>query len=344
MNVKAYELILPGEERHVHITSLLFHPPTGKVFIGTTDMRGDLLYTFDPKTKVFESCNFRRIADRYDVKIHRSLVMDRDGSILGATAGLHGVQEREHALGGKIFRYDPRNDRLDLIARPVEREYIQSILHDPDRRLVYGFTYPVPYFFRYALDSGDCKRFYIDSLPHLPAIDDEGCVWATWGQQNSFFKYDPGVDKIDWKQLRLPRLEVTPFGPSPDPGQVDCMISGADGYLYVGSVSGALYRFDPAKETVEYLGKPGTGLRMSALTLGEDGKIYGITGMEQGTFLFAYDRDEGRFQSKGPILDPELKDCPYITHHIIPAGGGTFYSGETDNPRRSGYLWESRCR
>ena len=341
MKVISYEHVAPGKERSIHVTSLLYHPVEKKVYLGLTDMENDLLYTFDPADSSFETCEFRRIADKYDVKIHRSLVLDEDGSILGATAGLHGVPDRSKARGGKVFRYRPGDNSLDLLAEPVDRDYIQSILHDPKRKAIYGFTYPIGHFFVLDLETGESSSQLIDSYPHLAAMDDEGCVWATWGKGNSLFKYDPERDEIDWHKVGLPRLTVSHLAASPtDPGQADCMINGNDGNIYIGSVSGGLYRLDPVNVAVEYLGKPLTGLRMAAMAIGPDGLIYAIGGMKEGTRLFSYDRKDGRFVIHGPIQDPDGQ-CPYITHHVVMSDPRTFYSGETDNPERSGFLWEA---
>ena len=341
MRVKSYEHTLPGRERAIHVTSLLYHPGEDRLYLGLTDMDNDLLYKFDPADSSFTTCDFRRIADEFDVKIHRSLVLDEDGSIIGATAGLHGIPDRHRAGGGKVFRYRPSDNSLDIIARPVEEEYIQSILHDSGRQKVYGFTYPVGRFFVLDLETGKSRSQFIDSYPHLSAMDDDGCVWATWGQGNQLFKYDPERDEIDWHRTGLPRLAVSHLTSSPsDPGQVDCMINGGDGMIYIGSVSGGLFRLDPASIDVHYLGKPLTGLRMAAMTLGPDGLIYAIGGMEGGTRLISYDREADHFDVLGPIRDGDGM-CPYITHHVVMSDSTTFYSGETDSPGRSGFLWET---
>jgi hypothetical protein len=343
MRVKAHELKPPGEERAVHFTSLLYHPGEEKVFVGLTDHGNDLLYTFDPKTSEFESCGFKRISDKYDVKIHRSLVLAEDGSILGATACLHDVRSRPNGQGGKIFRYTPSSGDIEVITRPVEHDYVQSILYDAGRKVVYGFTYPVSYFFRHDLDTGKTSSHLINSLPHLPAMDNAGRVWGTWEGQNSLFSYDPDADEMTWHQVKLPRLQVSHTAGAPaDPGQVDCLLNGKDGYVYIGSVSGALFRLDPDEVEVEYLGKPVTGLRMAALTLGHDGLIYGIGGMGESNRLFSYDREEDQFRILGAVHDPDRDDYPYITHHIVSSGPDTFFSGETDNPKRGGYLWETQ--
>lgn len=343
MYVRAHELKPGGEERKISITTVMHHPSHAMVFLGITDMSNDLLYTFDPRSGAFRSCDFRRIADKFDVKIHRSLVLDVDGSILGATAGLHGLQERDKAMGGKIFRYDPSDGSIELVARPVKNDYIQSIVLDQRRRIVYGFTYPMPNFFRYDLETGASKVFYINSLPHLPGLDDQGCLWGTWDSDNRLFKYDPEKDEMHWSNTRLPRIKVSHRTATPeDEGQVDCMINGGDGYLYVGSVSGGLFKLDPGTFKIDYLGKPCGGLRMACLIVGDDGLLYGIGGMKEETRFFSYDRSDGRFSILGTIHDLERNAHPFISHHICKKDKRTFFTCETDNAERSGYLWEMR--
>jgi hypothetical protein len=172
-------------------------------------------------------------------------------------------------------------------------------------------------------------------------MDDSGCVWATWSRGNNLFKYDPEKKEIDWLKVGLPKLAVSHFASSPsDPGQVDCMVNGGDGFIYIGSVSGGLFRLDPGEVKVEYLGKPLVGLRMAAMTIGPEGRIYAIGGMGEGSRLFSYDREEGKFTIHGAVID-EDGQSPYITHHVVMSDSRTFYSGETDNPKRSGFLWES---
>jgi len=344
MYVRAHELKPGGEERRISITTVMYHPPQAKVFLGTTDMSNDLLYTFDPKSEAFQSCGFRRIADRFDVKIHRSLVLEKDGSILGATAGLHGLQERDNAKGGKIFRYHPSDGSLELVARPVKKDYIQSIVLDQRRRIIYGFTYPMAHFFRYDLESGASKVFYINSLPHLPAMDDQGRVWGTWESDNRLFRYDPDKDEMLWSNVRLPRIRVSHRATAPeDEGQVDCMLNGTDGYLYIGSVSGGLFKLDPNELKIEYLGKPCLGLRMACLIVGDDGLLYGIGGMKQENQFFSYDRSRQTFKIIGIVHDAQRNADPFVSHHICKMGPKTFFTCETDNAERSGYLWEIRA-
>ena len=56
---------------------------------------------------------------------------------------------------------------------------------------------------------------------------------------------------------------------------------------------------------------------------------------------FVYDRKSGRCEALGPIRDEQAgADC-FRTHDCCLVGDRLFV-GETDNPRRSCYLWECR--
>ena len=106
----------------ISFTSLLYNPNDGLVYCGLTTADNDLLYTFNHETKEFTSLNFQSVADEFDVKIHRSLELDDDGTIYGATAGLHPVPKRLSAEGGKIFKYHPDDGKIEVLARQLESE------------------------------------------------------------------------------------------------------------------------------------------------------------------------------------------------------------------------------
>ena len=162
-------------------TTVRYHPD-GHVYCGTTAFDNDILYRFDRKARALECLNYDDVAERYEVKVHRSLEIDTDGKMFGGTAGLHDVPERENAPGGSLFVFDPKTDEIEKIGIPVEREYIQNIVFDPGRRKICGCTYPVPYFFCFDVETREtvCKH-YTGSMPHRLAIDDAGLVWGYLG-------------------------------------------------------------------------------------------------------------------------------------------------------------------
>ena len=334
-----------ADERFYHhlisFTTVMYNPNDGLTYCGLTAYDNDLLWTFDPETKEFRSCGYQSAGERFDVKIHRSLELAKDGTIYGATACLHALDQRAEAPGGKLFRYDPKTGKIEILAIPAPHDYIQTIALDDDRGILYGFTYPVWKLFRYDIASNRTKDFgNIGTGPHIPAIDDQGCVWGAWKdrcrKRDNLLRYDPETDEITYFDYGLPRMSPV------DVGTVDSMLNGRDGYLYVGTSAGALCRLDPKTAKVAYLGKPDPELRMPGLILGNNGLLYCGTGTEGNTKLFAYDRESAKFIELGRVYDPQINDSSFILHHITEAADRTIYTGETDNPRRSGYLWECK--
>jgi hypothetical protein len=222
----------------------------------------------------------------------------------------------------------------------VEREYIQNIVLDRERRRICGCTYPVSHFFCYDLNARrTVRRHYLGAYPHQLAIDDEGRVWGTWGHSNHLFAYDQDRDAFHFSRAPLPGLERTDTGP------LDGALNGGDGFLYFGTTQGALVQVDPQDPDapeVRFLGKPLSKWRLPALTCGEDGLLYLVAGGEYDVHVVTYDRQTGRFDDLGRVVDEEKGLSCYMPHDLALTADGVAYVGETDHPERSGYLWECR--
>ena len=325
----------------ISFTSLLYNPNDGLIYCGLTTADNDLLYTFNHETKEFTSLGFKSVADEFDVKIHRSLELEVDGTIYGATAGLHGVTKRLGAEGGKIFKYHPDEGKIEVLARPVKYDYIQCIALDRQRKIIYGFTYPVPKFFRYDILTGESFDFdYIGGGPHIPAVDDDGFLWGTYGGGggNPLFKYHPDSG-FTWFEHGIPAMHG--MGQSLRSAAIDGMMTGDDGFIYVGTNEGALHRLNPKTAEVEYLGKPHTSGRLTYLAIGPDGMLYGAAGASyETTIAFRYNREKRTFDVLGRMLDTGIDKSCFIVHHVCMTPDYTMYAAETDNPDRAGYLWE----
>lgn len=341
----------------ISFDSLAWDSAAKKLYLGLTAINTDIFYTFDPQGCRFTSLNFQRVSDKFDVKLHRSIEIDSDGTLYLATALLHDVDEQHEAKGGKLLRYDPKSDEYTLLIVPVPSNYIQSILLDRKQRVIYGFTYPSEQMFRYDLATGEARHLaYIGNgvmicQPHCAVLDREGRVWGTWGESRAFeyapgpvpvriFRYDPRQDEFTWYQHGFPKVDAA------DPARVDHMLLGADGLIYVGTVSGGFSRLDPATGEVESLGKPYPGGRLSGLVQASDGLIYGAgnSGYDEnrnGTIrLFAFDPKTKRCEDLGPVFDPATGSGAFNIHMLVEGEPGTLYAGENDNIWRSSYLWE----
>jgi hypothetical protein len=341
-------------QRWISFVCLAYNPTNGLLYCGLTAYDSDVLYTFDAESGRFRSLGFPAVADRFDVKVHRSLEIDEEGVVFGATACLHGYDQRGAALGGKIFRYDPRHREIEILETPQPHEYIQTIAMDRRRNLIYGYTYHVPHLSCFDLSTGQAKDLgVVGRDAHSLVIDDQGHLWGTWLQmygvgtgqpaRTNLLEYDPDGDELTWHtRSSLPPLHAA------DTGYVDSIVNGGDGWIYVGTTAGALLRFaplshDPASgggPVVEYLGRPLRRDRLPGLVVGQDGLIYGCGGCEGDARLFSYDRQNRRCTDLGRIVDGQRGVSCRLTHGLSEVGAGRFYVAETDNLDRSGYLWE----
>lgn len=318
-------------------TSLRYNPVDKLLYCGNTNFGNDLLRTFNLETKEFKSLNYQDFGEEFEIKIHRSLEIDNDGIVYGATSCLHGVERRLNAPGGKIFKYDPKADTFECLGIPKERDYIQTISLDRKRQMIYGFSYPVFEFFAFSITERKVKYIqFMDSISHISAIDDDGGYWGTWSTKHKLFRYDPGSNDVTFFDHGFPEKGGSLM--YKDAGPIDCMINGGDGFMYVATDLGSLYRLDPKTAECTFLGKPFPSTRLPGLIMDSDGLFYMSGGDDYNSQIACYDRKTGRFDVLGTIVDSQGEKC-YRTHDIAKIGNN-IYVGETDNPDRTDYLWE----
>jgi len=336
----------------ISFDGVAYHPTLKQVYCGLTALDNDILHVFDPATGTFRSLGFQAIGDRFDAKFHRSMELDDDGSFFFATALLHDQDMQGEAAGGKLLRFDPFGEEFRLLDVPVPHHYIQSITLDRQRRIIYGFTYPGEYFFRYDIESGQSRILGFTGngvtmcQPHYFVVDNDGRAWATWAETRAFedvpalnyrlFTYHPEEDRIHWLPFGLPRVAED------DLGVVDGMLLASDGMIYVGTKVASLVRLDPRTAELELLGRPGPQRRMAGLEEGSDGRIYMACGTFAETSIFAYDPQAGAFLDHGRIYDEALGTGPARIHDMAMTPDLVIYAGENDNVTRSSYLWECR--
>lgn len=335
----SFDCLLADDERNI-------------VWCGLTRLNTDVFWAYDRGAGEFRSLGFARIADRFDAKFHRSLVRDRSGLIWAATALLHEIDCWEEAPGGAVVRFDPRAEALEIVARPMPHVYIQSLQIDRQRGLLYGQTYTPEMFFRYELESGQCRVLgplgsgvALGQSEQL-AMDRRGAVWGSYavGRAWSYargptefrlWRYHPDEGRRQFFHYGLPALY--------EPGcfvKADGLCTGPDGAVYAGTAEGTLCRIDPDTCRVELLGKPAPGRRLAAMAVGPDGRLYGSCGRDGCASLFRWDPAGRDLVNLRPIFDAECGQQAWQIHDMAITADGTIYAGENDVPYRSGYLWE----
>jgi hypothetical protein len=206
--------------------------------------------------------------------------------------------------------------------------------------MMYAFLEPSKSFAVWSLKESRLIRVHcVCSIVHVTDVDDGGGVWGTMGGRHAFFRYDPSENAFTFPEdCVLPTAQKASGILYRGAGPVDCLINGGDGYLYVTTGLGELYRLDPKSYSLDYLGRPLPYLRAPAVRVGADGFLYGVGGDNGMTFLFRCDRGSGRLEVLGHVAAEDGTAC-YRPHDMVLAGD-TAYVAETDSPGRSGYLWE----
>ena len=322
-------------------TCLLCHPGNGLIYVGLTALDGDLLYTFDPKTGEWESCGYPAGEDIYATKLHQSLLLDDDGLIWGAVATLYDPNHWPDAPGGQIFTFDPKNREFQFFGAVNEHDYIQGIVMDKKRGLIYGDTWPGNLFFRFDMATKEYRILTCFGKPitERMVIDDDGGVWHLWdffqfSRRYALFRYDPNRDEIEFLKDDLPNLGSTAYAQ-----QIGSGLNGGDGYLYFGTVGGAVARVEPRERRVEYLGKPLVQPGCKGFVLGPGDLLYGAGGIQGDTHVFSYDRRRHSFTYLGPLETAAGIRC-WLVHDMVRSDDGRLWLAECDVPDRAGYLWE----
>ena len=324
-------------------TSLCADHEANRLYCGQTNRAGSILHEFNPATGKFRDLHYEKVADEHDMKIHRGLWLDpKERALYFGIATLSPTQSLLEAPGGRLVRYDLERRRFYTLGIPLAGNYIQATNYDPVRKRMYAFLEPSRSFAVWSLRRRKLVRVHcMDSIVHVAAIDDAGGVWGTCSHRHYFFRYDPESDKFTVRDTCvMPSARVASDVMYEGAGPVDSMLNGGDGFLYVGSAIGELYRLDPVSFDLLYLGKPLPYNRLPGLCLGADGMIYGVGGTDDQTTLFRFDRSKQRFEILGRVAAPDGTTC--FRPHDLVALNGAFYVAETDTPGRSGYLWECR--
>ena len=323
--------------------SLCVHPKRGTLFAGTTNTGHDLLVELDPKTGTYRSCEYPKVSTEHEVKIHRGLWLDeKEDALYFGTSTLSSLAKTHSTAGAPLVKYDIKKNAFEILARPRKGEYYQATVYDPKRKLLYYYGIPSYCFGVFEVKKRKVLQdITVESIPHIAALDDDGGAWGTAGHQHTFFRYDPAKDAFNFfdGQCAMPTARAGANIMYAGAGPVDSMINGGDGFLYIGTALGELYRLDPRTQEVRFLGKPHYEHRIQGLCVGADGMIYGAGG-RRDTFLFRYNRKTNAFNVLSDLVAPDGKRLTYP--HDIATLDGVLYIGETDTPKRSGYIWEVR--
>lgn len=359
----------------ISFDSVTWNPNDGQLYCGLNSLDGDILYRFDPKTERFECLNALRWADKFDSKIHRTLLCNPlDGYLYFGTSLLHDADQQHEAPGGKLVRYNPATDRYDILGIPAPHLYLQSIAADWQRGILYAFTYPSETLVRFDLASGHARTLaYIGnaqmfSQPHNAVVDKHGNLWGTYAETRAWdevlsrcpirlFKYHPVGDRFTWFEHGLSHLaepeQLVSDPPKPqgvqrelvetrhkeDYGFCDSMLYDGDRYIYAGTTAGVLSRIDITTGEVAKVAHIMATGRFPALAMDQQGVLFGGGGVKGQTQVIRWDPRAENIETYGEMVDASTGERPARIHELVVDEQGRIYLAENDNHHRSSYLW-----
>lgn len=349
------------------------HPQDGMIYCGLNSIDGDLLYRFDPGEGSFTSLNTQRWTDAFDSKIHRTLLVSpKDGCLYFGTSLLHDADQQHEAIGGKLVKYDPVQDRYEILGIPFPHLYLQSIAADWQREILYAFTYPAEFVIRFDLSTRTSTRLaYVGnavnfSQPHNAVVDSQGALWGTYAETRAWdetpgpspiclFRYHPdegfewfrhGLSRRDGEEqlLQMPEsrypvdYELLQTRHTQDWGFCDSMAYDGSRYIYAGTVAGVLCRIDTFDGKVNRMGHIMPSGRLPAIVF-DRGVLYAAGGMRGQTQAFRWNTSTDRIEDLGDLVDSSTGERPARIHELAIRDNELFLA-ENDNHSRSSYLWQ----
>jgi hypothetical protein len=260
--------------------------------------------------------------------------------------------------GGHIYRYDPASTRINYLQEnfrinkpcptedlgiPVPHEGIYTLMMDAEANVIYGISYPGASFFRFDIVTRQTTVIAVlNSITptgeHLPLIsralvrDSEGNIYANT-DHGYLLRYDPSAGRMDTLNVRLPGLSGRELF-----NAIQCAALHPSGDIYGGTNDGYVFRYSPRDGVMRNLGKPLMESRIRAMTVGRDGKIYGVGGHRDGVCrLFVYDVGEHAFTDLGMLevaMPPYYEWKGFLFDSMATGPDGSIYLGNSEHRSR----------
>lgn len=263
-------------------------------------------------------------------------------------------------LGGHIFCYNPKDgdvlkytneDPAQIVdlGIPVPNNSIYAMVLDPEKRVIYGLSYPDAIFFAFDLEKRTTKR-YGDIMTHkvyggperqwrsvprdLFCDSQTGSIYTS-GDNGFLLKFNPQSDSLELTWMRLPGEYWESMKSWDYPIIEQFAKDTISGRVFASTHDGFLVEINFEEEKVIVLGKPRMMRRMRALKVGTDHKIYMITGEhERFCKLHSYDlTGKDGFREYGNFAvdhSPYYSKRSYQFDSMAIGPDGTVFCGESD--------------
>jgi hypothetical protein len=268
-------------------------------------------------------------------EVRRCLVAVNDKIYAGASA-------TTDAAGGAICVHDIAPDSMDefrafkggikRLVVPVKGEAIAALCAVRGDQLLFGVSSQTGTFFEYDIASGKVERFGPVSkdaaFSRVLVADATGFIYGTHSL-GTLFRYSPFTRTVEDLGIRIPTVAGRELY-----NQLDSAVCDeSTGIIYgAGTADGVLFSFDTNTMQMRSIGKVIAEPRVRALTLGNDGNLYGVAGCEDGMgHLFRYDTGNYELLDLGIMVAvSEVWRRGFEFDAACTGHDGTMYFGESE--------------
>jgi hypothetical protein len=346
---------IPPEESAI---SALTAVASGNIFGGTGGRRAHLFF-YSPLPDADLVTDVGVVAENARIT---ALAAHPDGRIFGATSAQDGssgsvfvytpceylfeaaIASCDPSEARKIMDTPPRDSvtafvddpchacgKIETLAVPVEGEGVESLVLCKENTLLCGLSSKRGILFTCDLATGAVAlKGQADEVWDYSPVLVTGTDGHVYGAKSEgrIFRYNTESEKIEDTGLQAPSLKGRQLYNKVEVWAKDEFSK----VLYGGTSDGLLFIFDPANMKVTTLGKPVKEDHIKALTVGNDGRVYGIGGEENGcAHLFCYNPETGDMRDLGvPMACVDEHWYGYRFSAAVTGKWGEIYLGESD--------------
>lgn len=274
--------------------------------------------------------------------VRRCLVSAHDQRIFFAASEVDGKAD------GKLYVYDTSADysdefriaksKIQPLATPVKGECIAALCCDLVRKVIYGVSQRTGTLFAYDYHANKTTRFGQVSkdaaFSRCLVIDSAGNVFGTHSL-GTLFRFSPEKQQVEDLGIRIPSVAGRDFYNQLDSAVYDPL----SGLIYAGGTAdGVLFSLNPETLEMRSIGKVIAEPRVRAIAAAPDGRIFGVSGYEDGMgHLFCYDPVRHELKDLGiMIAASEVWRRGFEIDAACTGLNGEIYFGENE---RDGHLF-----
>ena len=289
--------VLPGTHNQESGYFSLCEGRDGRVYIGTAKYgENAYLVEFDPTwgrqrivVDAHKACGLKAKGYAAQAKFHTRNYVGRSGKIyVGTKQGYAEKGDKSKYPGGYLITFDPRSGVVENLGIPFPEQGIIDVVADEARKVVYVVTCEKQHWMRYDMATRKYRELGPLLTSYATTLVDKSGGASVLTDKFELATYNPKTEKITIRPIKIGDKTFTRAGGA----SIPTWNLGPDGrtaYLILMN--------DPTLLTIDLMSKGGAAQAVdcgkvikgskpdsrSALTIGPDGQVYTIVGVDNET-------------------------------------------------------------